>query len=90
MATRSRRHTVSREHEGRAEPRQGPGDVVVAVLEGSPDEQEAKSHGCRGRDFIQVMKSLEAGLRHGAEGAGHRSAYTICNPRRVESKARHS
>lgn len=45
MATRSHRLTVSKEHEGRAEPRQGPGDVVAAVLEGSRNEQEAMSRG---------------------------------------------
>lgn len=56
MATRSRRLTVSKEREGRTEPRQGLGDVVTAFLEGSHNEQEAVSQGCRGRGLIQAQE----------------------------------
>lgn len=59
MATRSRRLTVSREHEGRAEPRQRPGDVVAAVLEGSHNEQEAMSQGSGGRELTQTQEHID-------------------------------
>lgn len=72
-----------------ARPRQGPGDVVAAVLEGSQGEQEAKSH-AEARNLTQVMGSPQAGLKFAAEGVRHRRTDTFRNPTRVKFKTRRS